>query len=290
MPPLRVSKTSLETVPFDSRRIRQAIKSATCDAFVEMTDQEIDEVTQAILRKINQLNVEELTVDDIHNYVVVALRAKHYPTAVAYTGYRKRKQQAQSDGRDITRALNYAQHISQKNEPIDDEALLNYEKRFNRMIYKAITKHQITQPIAVLFAIYHEIDKLNDNYLLTFFHKDSLSMTVNKVNIINELAQTTQTSRVPLRISSEQARVLLEQRQRIIDFCVDRLLVQMDNNPWTDLAVDLVSAMNKGYPLALIIDYTITHTNLTTSNDNQIPEMFHCAITALNGFGDFEDR
>ena len=87
-----VQKRSGETVPFDSKKIFDAIKKAVAVTH-EMTDDKIVDITRATLTKLeNKFMDATPTVEDVQESVIESLMdARAYKTAdkLAYQGKRK---------------------------------------------------------------------------------------------------------------------------------------------------------------------------------------------------------
>ena len=87
-----VQKRSGETVPFDSKKIFDAIKKAVA-VTQEITDERIAAVTQTVLEKLEAEFTEKIpTVEAIQEKVIETLMDyKAYKTAEAYIIYRQKR-------------------------------------------------------------------------------------------------------------------------------------------------------------------------------------------------------
>ena len=87
-----VQKRSGETVPFDSKKIYEAIKKAVA-VTTEISDVEVVKVTQDVLKRLDEKFAEKTpTVEAIQDVVIQALMdARAYKTAEAYIIYRQKR-------------------------------------------------------------------------------------------------------------------------------------------------------------------------------------------------------
>ena len=85
-----VQKRSGETVPFDSKKIFEAVKKAVA-VTTEISDVEIVKVTQEVLKRLDDKFADKTpTVEDVQDIVVCALMdSRAYKTAQAYIIYRQ---------------------------------------------------------------------------------------------------------------------------------------------------------------------------------------------------------
>ena len=87
-----VQKRSGETVPFDSKKIFEAIKKAVA-VTTEISDVEIVKITQDVLKRLDEKYAQKTpTVENIQDTVIQSLMdARAYKTAEAYIIYRQKR-------------------------------------------------------------------------------------------------------------------------------------------------------------------------------------------------------
>ena len=87
-----VQKRSGESVPFDSKKIFDAIKKAVAVTH-EISDEQIASVTQSALHKLEEKFTDKNpTVEDVQESVIEALMdARAYKTAESYIIYRQKR-------------------------------------------------------------------------------------------------------------------------------------------------------------------------------------------------------
>ena len=89
---LHVVKRDGREVQFDSIKITNAIRGAADEIAFNLKESEIIELTQKVLEKIEDLEKEQLTVEEIQNIVEDKLLENGYkPIGVAFSNYRRER-------------------------------------------------------------------------------------------------------------------------------------------------------------------------------------------------------
>ena len=109
---MKVIKRDGAIVDFDEKKIRKAINAAATDTG-EMTDQDIDRITEIVSNKCERLNSDRITVEQIQDLVEDSLlKSRFNQTAKSYILYREQRTQRRGSITDKT----FLEFLSGKSE------------------------------------------------------------------------------------------------------------------------------------------------------------------------------
>lgn len=103
---LYVVKRDGRKVEFDSIKITNAIRGSADEISYELLESQKIELTQKIIKRIEKLNVEEITVEEVQNIVQETLLENgHKPIGIAYANYRKERTRLREIKSDLMKAI-----------------------------------------------------------------------------------------------------------------------------------------------------------------------------------------
>lgn len=103
---LYVVKRDGREVEFNSIKISNAIKGAAEEIGISIKISEILELTQELIRKLEEMDLQRVTVEEIQNMVEETLLHKGYKEiGIAYSNYRKERTKVRDIKSDLMRAI-----------------------------------------------------------------------------------------------------------------------------------------------------------------------------------------
>ena len=89
---MKVIKKDGTVEPFDSEKIVKAVSKSAARAMVELDEQDMDDIIESVLDNIRERDLKEVTVNQMHNFVEMALEKFSPSVGKSYRDYRNYKQ------------------------------------------------------------------------------------------------------------------------------------------------------------------------------------------------------
>ncbi len=103
---LHVVKRDGRKTPFHSTKITNAIKGASEEMGYNLKESELIDITQKIIKKLEDIEVEEISVEEIQNIVEKTLLENSYKEiGIAYASYRKERTKIREIKSDLMKAI-----------------------------------------------------------------------------------------------------------------------------------------------------------------------------------------
>ena len=144
--------------PFNVNKVVVAVNQSACRVMVNFTDEEIDFICRYVENKVDEMNLPEVTIAQMHNVVEGALEAVNPRVAKSYRDYRNYKQDFVKMLDEVYRKSQSILYIGDKENSNTDSALVSTKRslllnHLNRELYQ---KFFLTQS---------EIEASNDGYI-----------------------------------------------------------------------------------------------------------------------------
>ncbi|GAA0125546.1 anaerobic ribonucleoside-triphosphate reductase [Clostridium sp. ATCC 25772] len=171
---LYVVKRDGRRAEFNSVKITNAIKGAADEISYNLLESEKIELTQKIIKRIEKLNVEELTVEQVQNMVQETLLENgHKPIGVAYANYRKERTRLREIKSDLMKAI---EQIGVETDRDNANVGNNFSSKLLRIASESNKWFNLsTMP--------KHLSKAHENGDLYYHDLDSYNLTVNCLHI-----------------------------------------------------------------------------------------------------------
>lgn len=171
---LYVVKRDGRRVEFNSVKITNAIKGSADEISYNLLESEKIELTQKIIKRIENLNVEELTVEEIQNIVQSTLLENgHKPIGVAYGNYRKERTRIREIKSDLMKAI---ERIGVETDRDNANVGNNFSSKLLRIASESNKWYNLsTMP--------KHLSKAHENGDLYYHDLDSYNLTINCLHI-----------------------------------------------------------------------------------------------------------
>lgn len=155
---VRVVKKDNSKVPFNVEKVVVAVKQSATRVMVTFTQEDIAFICRYVEQKVEEMNVPEVTIAQMHNVVEGALDQVNPKVAKSYRDYRNYKQDFVTMLDEVYKKSQSILYIGDKENSNTDSALVSTKRslllnHLNRELYK---KFFLTQD---------EIDANNDGYI-----------------------------------------------------------------------------------------------------------------------------
>ena len=144
--------------PFNVNKVVVAVNQSACRVMVNFTEEEIDFICRYVENKVEEMNLPEVTIAQMHNVVEGALEAVNPKVAKSYRDYRNYKQDFVKMLDEVYKKSQSILYIGDKENSNTDSALVSTKRslllnHLNRELYQ---KFFLTQS---------EIEASNDGYI-----------------------------------------------------------------------------------------------------------------------------
>ena len=171
---LYVVKRDGRRVEFNSVKITNAIKGSADEISYDLLESEKIELTQKIIKRIEDLKVEELTVEEIQNIVQSTLLENgHKPIGIAYANYRKERTRIREIKSDLMKAI---ERIGVETDRDNANVGNNFSSKLLRIASESNKWYNLsTMP--------KHLSKAHENGDLYYHDLDSYNLTINCLHI-----------------------------------------------------------------------------------------------------------
>ena len=171
---LYVVKRDGRRVPFNSSKISKAIRGSADEIGYNITEEDINQLTEHALNKLKQLEIEQLTVEDIQNVVETMLLSNgHREIGVAYSNYRRERNRIREIKSDLMRAID---KIGVETDRDNANVGNNFSSKLLRIASESNKWHNLS-------VMPKKLAKLHENGDLYYHDLDSYNLTVNCLHI-----------------------------------------------------------------------------------------------------------
>lgn len=171
---LYVVKRDGRRVPFNSSKISKAIRGSADEIGYNITEEDINQLTEQALNKLKQLEIEQLTVEDIQNVVETMLLSNgHREIGVAYSNYRRERTKIREIKSDLMRAID---KIGVETDRDNANVGNNFSSKLLRIASESNKWHNLS-------IMPKKLAKLHENGDLYYHDLDSYNLTVNCLHI-----------------------------------------------------------------------------------------------------------
>jgi len=171
---LFVVKRDGRKVEFNSVKIANAIKGSADEISYSLKESEKIELTQKIIKRIEAMDVSELTVEEIQNIVQgTLLENGHKPIGIAYANYRSERTRIREIKSDLMRAIN---QIGVETDRDNANVGNNFSSKLLRIASESNKWHN-------LYNMPKHLAKAHENGDLYYHDLDSYNLTTNCLHI-----------------------------------------------------------------------------------------------------------
>ncbi len=169
-----VVKRDGRKVEFNSVKITKAIKGSADEINYNLKESEKIELTQKIIKRIENLEVNELTVEEIQNIVQgTLLENGHKPIGIAYANYRKERTRLREIKSDLMKAIN---QIGVETDRDNANVGNNFSSKLLRIASESNKWHN-------LYNMPKHLARAHENGDLYYHDLDSYNLTTNCLHI-----------------------------------------------------------------------------------------------------------
>ena len=171
---LHVVKRDGRKVEFDSIKITNAIKGATEEIGYDLKESEFIELTQKVIKKIEEINVEQLNVEQVQNIVENTLLENNYrEIGVTYSNYRKERTKIREIKSDLMKAI---EKIGVETDRDNANVGNNFSSKLLRIASESNKWHNLS-------AMPKYLAKAHENGDIYYHDLDSYNLTTNCLHI-----------------------------------------------------------------------------------------------------------
>jgi ribonucleoside-triphosphate reductase (formate) len=171
---LQVVKRDGRMVSFNSVKITEAVKRAAEEANFNIKESEAVELTQKVIKRIEDINKENISVEDIQNLVEDTLIKSGYDTiGQAYSSYRKERTKVREIKSDLMKVI---QEIGVET----DRDNANVGNNFSSKLLRIASESNKWQNLSMMPK---HLAKAHENGDLYFHDLDSYNLTINCLHI-----------------------------------------------------------------------------------------------------------
>ena len=171
---LHVVKRDGRRVELDIIKITNAIRGAAEEISFAMKESEYVELTQEIIKNIENLELEEITVEEIQNEVEkVLLSNGHSPIGRAYASYRKERTKIREIKSDLMKAI---EQIGVETDRDNANVGNNFSSKLLRIASESNKWHNLS-------AMPKHLSKAHENGDVYYHDLDSYNLTINCLHI-----------------------------------------------------------------------------------------------------------
>lgn len=171
---LYVVKRDGRRVEFDSIKIANAIKGASDEIAYDLKESEVIDLTQKIIKSIENLNLNEMNVEDIQNKVEEILMKRGYAkVGLAYSSYRRERNDIREIKSDLMKAID---KIGVQTDRDNANVGNNFSAKLLRIASESNKWHNLaTMP--------KYLAKAHENGDIYYHDLDSYNLTINCLHI-----------------------------------------------------------------------------------------------------------
>ncbi|MBP2032321.1 ribonucleoside-triphosphate reductase [Clostridium algifaecis] len=171
---LYVVKRDGRRVEFDSIKIANAIKGASDEIAYDLKESEIIDLTQKVIKSIENLNLQEMNVEDIQNKVEEILMKRGYvKVGLAYSSYRRDRNEIREIKSDLMKAID---KIGIQTDRDNANVGNNFSAKLLRIASESNKWHNLaTMP--------KYLAKAHENGDIYYHDLDSYNLTINCLHI-----------------------------------------------------------------------------------------------------------
>lgn len=171
---LHVVKRDGRKVEFDSIKITNAIKGASEEIGYDLKESEFIELTQKVIKKIEEINVEQLNVEQVQNIVENTLLENSYrEIGVTYSNYRRERTKIREIKSDLMRAI---EKIGVETDRDNANVGNNFSSKLLRIASESNKWHNLS-------AMPKYLAKAHENGDIYYHDLDSYNLTTNCLHI-----------------------------------------------------------------------------------------------------------
>lgn len=171
---LYVVKRDGRNVDFDSVKIANAIKSAAEEIAFNIKESEIMELTQKVIKKIEQLYEKQISVEEIQNLVQMTLLENNYKQiGMTYASYRSERTRLREIKSDLMRAIN---QIGVETDRDNANVGNNFSSKLLRIASESNKWHNLAM-------MPKHLAKAHENGDIYYHDLDSYNLTTNCLHI-----------------------------------------------------------------------------------------------------------
>ena len=116
--------------PFNVNKVVVAVNQSACRVMVNFTEEEIDFICRYVENKVEEMNLPEVTIAQMHNVVEGALEAVNPKVAKSYRDYRNYKQDFVKMLDEVYKKSQSILYIGDKENSNTDSALVSTKFAF----------------------------------------------------------------------------------------------------------------------------------------------------------------
>ncbi|MBV7272717.1 anaerobic ribonucleoside triphosphate reductase [Clostridiaceae bacterium UIB06] len=171
---LHVVKRDGRKVEFDSIKITNAIKGASEEIGYELKESEFIDLTQKAIKKIEELNLEQLNVEEIQNIVENTLLENNYrEIGITYSNYRRERNKIREIKSDLMKAI---EKIGVETDRDNANVGNNFSSKLLRIASESNKWHNLSSMPKYLA-------KAHENGDIYYHDLDSYNLTTNCLHI-----------------------------------------------------------------------------------------------------------
>lgn len=171
---LHVVKRDGREVEFNSIKITNAIRKACDEGSSSLKESEVIELTQKVIKKIEDDNLDKITVEDIQNTVEIILVNNGYKEiGSAYSSYRRERTKVREVKSDLMKAI---EQIGVETDRDNANVGNNFSSKLLRIASESNKWHN-------LFMMPKHLAKAHENGDIYYHDLDSYNLTINCLHI-----------------------------------------------------------------------------------------------------------
>ncbi|KAJ49861.1 ribonucleoside-triphosphate reductase [Clostridium tetanomorphum] len=171
---LHVVKRDGRKAPFDSTKVTNAIKGASEEIGYNLKESEFIDLTQRIIKKLEEANAKEISVEEIQNIVEETLLDNNYKEiGKAYANYRKERTKIREIKSDLMKAI---EKIGIETDRDNANVGNNFSSKLLRIASESNKWHN-------LYTMPKRLAKAHENGDVYYHDLDSYNLTTNCLHI-----------------------------------------------------------------------------------------------------------
>ena len=127
---IKILKKNGSVESFKKDKIKQAVKKSADRITVQLTEDNYEQIAQNVLTQLNELGIEEITVEKLHLMVEVATHGVHPDVAQSYRSYRNYKSDFTNMMDEIYQQTETILHHMDNENANSDSALISMKRTF----------------------------------------------------------------------------------------------------------------------------------------------------------------
>lgn len=144
--------------PFKTEKIKKAVSKSAARVMVNFTESDLNNIVNTVLSSIQEKNIEQVSIQQMHNFVEGSLET-HFPTvAKSYRDYRNYKQDFVHMLDEVYMKSQSIMYIGDKENSNTDSALVSTKRS---LIYNQLNKELFKK----FFLNRDELQAINDGYI-----------------------------------------------------------------------------------------------------------------------------